>query len=259
MPEIRITETELILPSLYLMQLNGGSITTSELIDKLRDIMKPTGDDLTILAGRADDKFSQKVRNLKSHNTFENYGYAKHEGKDKGFVVTNEGLQHLENNIAVLTYLLINDFTYNDISVELQQIESRKDNVKIEVFDENIIIQEGIKRIRENNVYERSKKLRDYAIKHFTIDGRISCSCCTFNFSDFYGTKIGGNFIEIHHVKPIFQYEDKNLIKTIANAVQNLTPVCSNCHRMIHKSWDKPLEISTLISNINANGVFNKP
>jgi len=31
----RITETELILPSLYLMSLNNGTITTSELIKKL--------------------------------------------------------------------------------------------------------------------------------------------------------------------------------------------------------------------------------
>jgi hypothetical protein len=40
MPQ-RITETELILPSLYLMSLNNGVITTSELIKKLRVIMKP--------------------------------------------------------------------------------------------------------------------------------------------------------------------------------------------------------------------------
>ena len=75
MPE-RITETELILPSLYLMSLNDGIITTSELNPKLRDIMKPMGEDVKILSGRKDDKFSQKVRNLKAHNTFERFGYA---------------------------------------------------------------------------------------------------------------------------------------------------------------------------------------
>lgn len=58
----RITETELILPSLYLMSLNNGVITTSELIQKLREIMKPAGEDLEILSGRPDDKFYQKVR-----------------------------------------------------------------------------------------------------------------------------------------------------------------------------------------------------
>ncbi len=53
----RIPEIALILPSLYLMQLNGGKITTSQLIQKLRLIMRPTGEDLEILSGRSDDKF----------------------------------------------------------------------------------------------------------------------------------------------------------------------------------------------------------
>lgn len=44
-------------------------IRTSELISSARQIMNPTGEDCKILAGRQDDKFSQKVRNLKSHNT----------------------------------------------------------------------------------------------------------------------------------------------------------------------------------------------
>lgn len=44
-------------------------IRTSELIHETREIMKPNGEDLTILKGRNDDKFSQKVRNLKSHDT----------------------------------------------------------------------------------------------------------------------------------------------------------------------------------------------
>ena len=56
----RISESELILPSLYLMSLNNGSITTSELHEKLRLIMKPSGEDLEILDGRNDDKFFSK-------------------------------------------------------------------------------------------------------------------------------------------------------------------------------------------------------
>ena len=33
--------------------------------------MKPNGEDKIILINRTDDKFSQKVRNLKSHKTLE--------------------------------------------------------------------------------------------------------------------------------------------------------------------------------------------
>ena len=257
MSQKRITETQLILPALYLMSLNGGRITTTDLVPKLRDIMKPTGEDLNILSGRTDDKFSQKVRNLRPHGTFERFGYAHYSGPARtGFVeITDAGRTHLELN-RDLTYLLVNDFTYTDLTENLRKIEENQDQRKVQIFDENIIIQEGLKRITENTVYERSKLLRDYAMTHFTVNNRISCSCCQFNFTDFYGEEIGHNFIEIHHVKPIFQYEDENLVVTIRDAVRNLTTVCSNCHRVIHRNWSKPLEIQVLINGINTNGIF---
>ena len=260
MPE-RITETELILPSLYLMSLNNGVITTSELIQRLRDIMKPIGEDLEILSGRADDKFSQKVRNLKAHSTFERYGYAEYKGAAKtGYVeITKTGREHLEQNKDILKYLLINDFAYIDLTENLKKIEANKNKRKIEIFDENIIIQEGLKRVKSVAVYERSQSLRNFAIDYYTKDNRISCDCCTFNFQDFYGEEIGKNFIEIHHTKPVFKYKDEDIKKTLKQAVVDLKPVCSNCHRMVHRNWKKPLEIQVLIESVNNNGIFLRP
>ena len=252
----RITELELIQPSLYILNLNGGAITTRELIPKLRQIMKPSGEDLKILSGRTDDKFSQKVRNLKAHDTFERFGYAAYQ--NGVLVITQAGVEHLNNNQDILTYLLINDFTYSDLTENLQRIETTTDKRRIETFDENIIIQEGIKSITQKEVYERSKMLRDYALEYYTKDGRIDCTCCTFNFSDFYGGDMGSNFIEMHHVKPIFKYEGDEFVKTIKEAVLNLTPVCSNCHRMIHRNWSKPREIQELIDGVNSNGIFRR-
>jgi len=257
----RITETELILPSLYLMSLNGGRITTTELIKKLRDIMKPTGEDLEILSGRADDKFSQKVRNLKAHSTFERFGYAIYRGGPRdGYVeISNDGKLHLKANQDILKYLLINDFSYTDLTENLRKVESNQNKKKIETFDENVIIQEGTKKLTEVAVYERSSTLRNYAITYFTKNGKINCKCCSFNFQDFYGKQIGKGFIEIHHTKPIFKYEDDDLENTLTKAIKNLTPVCSNCHRMIHRNWSKPLEIQVLIDSIEKNGIFNRP
>lgn len=62
------SENEIIPVALNIIK-NQPGITTSELISEVRKIMKPDGDDLTILANRNDDKFSQKVRNLKSHDS----------------------------------------------------------------------------------------------------------------------------------------------------------------------------------------------
>lgn len=64
---------------------NNPGIRTSELIDEVRRIMKPSGEDLDILEGRNDDKFSQKVRNLKSHDTIADWVYTKGERNRQWF------------------------------------------------------------------------------------------------------------------------------------------------------------------------------
>lgn len=238
------------------MSLKGGHITTSELIQRLRDIMKPVGEDLQILAGRNDDKFSQKVRNLIAHRTFERFGYANYDAGQIG--ISKDGKEHLKQNQDILKYLLINDFTYVDLAENLRKVEANQNRKKIEVFDENIIINEGTKKYREVAVYERSTTLRNYAIQFYTKNERISCECCTFNFGDFYGSELGNGFIEIHHTKPIFKYEDDDIESTLKDAVLNLTPVCSNCHRMIHRNSRKIVEIQYLIQNISENGIFQR-
>ena len=65
------------------------------LILSLRHDMQPNGEDLEILKNRSDDKFSQKVRNLKSHRTLENEGYADFI-VDK-FYITQAGLDFLSD------------------------------------------------------------------------------------------------------------------------------------------------------------------
>lgn len=42
--------------------------------------------------------------------------------------------------------------------------------------------------------------------------------------------------IEIHHLKPIFQYSNADITQAIEEAIKNLLPVCPNCHRVIHKN-----------------------
>ena len=252
----RIAENELILPSLFLMEVNKGHITTEELIPQLREIMKPSGEDLEILNNRSDDKFSQKVRNLKSHKTFERLGYAEY--KEGMFFLLDNGKIYLHENQDILKYLLINDFAYIDIVNSLRTIGNSKQKKSLQVFDENLIIQEGIKVIIEKEVYLRSKQLRDYALTYYDKHNGLNCFCCNFNFSTFYGKEIGEGFIEMHHKKPIFQYQGDDLIQTIKNAVLNITPVCSNCHRMIHKYRKQPLQVDILISHIKNNGVYNK-
>lgn len=256
----RISEAELIIPSLYLMSKNGGSIRTSELLKELRVIMRPEGEDLAILSGRNDDKFSQKVRNLRAHSTFERYELAKYSGDSRNgeVTITNSGKKFLEKNQEIVEYLLNSDFSYLDTMNSLQEVASNQQRGKIEAFDENMIAREGAKTAVENSAYTRCTALRDYAVKHYATEGKIRCHCCNFSFNEFYGSELGHDFIEIHHIKPIFKYEDANMEATFAEAVKNLIPVCSNCHRMIHRKRMRPLEIEELKAGIEANGIFKR-
>jgi len=126
---VRITENELILPSLYLMSLSPTKgLTTPDLIAKLRDLLKPSGEDLDTLKDRGDNKFSQKVRNLKSHKTFEKYGFAKYEGII--VTLTDKGEKYLQENMDKLNDLLKKEDSTSDshfMDVETNREEREPD------------------------------------------------------------------------------------------------------------------------------------
>jgi 5-methylcytosine-specific restriction endonuclease McrA len=60
--------------------------------------------------------------------------------------------------------------------------------------------------------------------------GKLICETCGFDFQDFYGN-LGQGFCEVHHKLPLSQVE--NASETRLN---DLAILCSNCHRMIHKT-----------------------
>lgn len=82
----------------------------------------------------------------------------------------------------------------------------------------------------------------DAKSKHGTI-----CIVCDFDFGKIFGTH-GLGFIEMHHLNPIKNGQRKT-------TVDDLRPVCPNCHRMLHKG-DRLLsieELKQLIENQNAS------
>ncbi|MGR6034932.1 MAG: hypothetical protein ACU4EQ_03920 [Candidatus Nitrosoglobus sp.] len=92
----RITESSLIIPAVeVLFNSENGELTTSELIRRLEDVFAPDGGDLEILQNRNDTKFTQKVRNLKSHKTLEKTGLV--EAIQNGFRITEAGRHFIES------------------------------------------------------------------------------------------------------------------------------------------------------------------
>lgn len=99
----RISENDLIIPTLNLLNTaTNNTLTTTELIQKLTVVMKPSKEDLVILKNRSDSKFSQIVRNLKSHDTFNELGHAQYtppssKGQSGSFTITEKGKQYLQS------------------------------------------------------------------------------------------------------------------------------------------------------------------
>lgn len=241
-----ITERQLVLPALYMMaRSSDGIISTSDLILQLANVMHPTGIDAEILAGRKDTHFSQKVRNLKSHDTLVKQGYATN--YENGFKLTEKGFEYLDSHKEALDYLLQDNFNYEDVKTAIDNISLCGEN-KVLPLEE--IVSEGSLVTRTIQTRERSTRLRKIAIEHFTCNGEISCHCCGFNFPTFYGQRYGQDCIEIHHVKPIFQYEENTFEQVAEKALENLLPVCPNCHRVIHKNHIGSESISSFISEI---------
>lgn len=254
----RIPEWNLVLPALYLLKYAENSfLKTSDLIIWLRKLLNPSWEDLDILPKRKDDKFSQKVRNLKSHNTFK--WYAEYNKKKRWFQVTDIWKEYLLDNQDIIEYLINNSFWWEEMKISFKDIY--KQNVinwkEIFLYDENLLIYEWTEKIKKVKTYERSNKLRTIAINHFKSDNwKLYCKCCWFCFDLFYWENIANNYIEIHHDTPIYQYENEDVEKTLLNALNNLFPLCSNCHRMVHRQ-KKQKSVKEITNSINNNGIFN--
>ena len=94
------SESEIIPFALKVIKDNSSGIDTQNLIKLLRKNMSPIGEDTIILANRSDDKFSQKVRNLRSHKTLEKKKLVK--VIDNKFMITEAGLKYLDNTTNIL-------------------------------------------------------------------------------------------------------------------------------------------------------------
>ncbi len=105
---------------------------------------------------------------------------------------------------------------------------------------------EGGKKTGFVNYYERNQSLRTAAIR---IHG-TTCKACGFNFREKYGEH-GEDYIEVHHLRPV-----RTLTKKVnINPKKDMTVLCSNCHRIIHREKGNVLSIEELKGLITAHSI----
>ena len=75
------------------------------------------------------------------------------------------------------------------------------------------------------NAYERDPRARRECLEAHGY----RCAVCSFDFEQTYGP-IGEGYIHVHHKIPLGEIQKEHTI----DPVEDLIPVCPNCHAMIH-------------------------
>lgn len=107
--------------------------------------------------------------------------------------------------------------------------------------DNDVEVSEGVGKEVLHKIRERNRAIIKQ--KKASVRGNLRCEVCGFLFTEKYG-KLGENFIEVHHVKPISEMKEGEKTR-----LEDLILICSNCHSMIH-SRRKCLTIDELKSNL---------
>jgi len=109
-------------------------------------------------------------------------------------------------------------------------------------------VAEGGLKIRQHYSRERSQKIIDLKRDTFLrTHGSLFCELCHFNFSEVYPETLGINFIEVHHIKPVSEMHPNE-----RTTLDDLMLVCSNCHRMIHRTKDCSDNLRLLQDHFNS-------
>lgn len=107
-------------------------------------------------------------------------------------------------------------------------LEQGEPTMPTEIRDEpGVVHSEGTRTRVWVNRYERSATARKKCIEHYGYQ----CSVCDLRFEELYGD-IGKGFIEVHHLVPLHTIQQTYEV----NPIEDLRPVCSNCHHMLHRA-----------------------
>jgi predicted HNH restriction endonuclease len=241
--EIRYTEADLVEPALRVLENNPSGVTMEAIIKVLEQELEPKGKDAEINPIRGDTFFSQKVRNLKSHDTLTKKNLATY---NKGvFKITEEGREYLKQ--------------FGDVSFAVQSQGLNEEERKTE-FENNykdLIIEEGAVILKNVKFRERSRKMTKVAKEFFKKEnGKLFCSACGFDFEKKYDG-LGDGYIEIHHTCPIHEHDTVGEKKSFEEVIKKVAPLCSNCHRMVHRNRDRLLSIDELKSILKQQELKN--
>lgn len=87
--------------------------------------------------------------------------------------------------------------------------------------------------------YERNAAARAACLQHFGY----RCKVCDLDFEERYG-ELGRGFMHVHHIIPL--HEVAGTPDYRVDPIEDLRPVCPNCHAMLHRPRDRTLTVEEL-------------
>ena len=85
---------------------------------------------------------------------------------------------------------------------------------------------EGRRKQTYGSAIERNTTARSVCLAHYGP----TCVVCGMNFEKEFGEEFAG-IIEVHHIDPISRKDGGHLV----DPIEDMVPLCPNCHRMIHR------------------------
>lgn len=113
-----------------------------------------------------------------------------------------------------------------------------------EVEESSVTCKEGTVKQVLIDVRERNHNARRICIGKYGT----KCAACDIDLGDLYGAEFSGK-LHVHHLTPISSIAEEHEI----DPLQDLRPVCPNCHAIIHSRRDAPYSIDEVKAMIVNN------
>lgn len=117
------------------------------------------------------------------------------------------------------------------IKLAIQSVKEEKAQYIPTKYEYEEEFPEGKVLTRLHKQKERNRKATEEKKKRVLSERqKLECEACGFDFAKVYGN-LGYGFAECHHTIPIAKLEPHHKTK-----LEDLAIICSNCHRMVHRS-----------------------
>jgi 5-methylcytosine-specific restriction protein A len=124
----------------------------------------------------------------------------------------------------------LKDLSFQELSHKIRQIIPVPRTIYPDDLPDNSPeYREGKKKMVQVNMHERNPAARRACIRHYGA----TCYVCGFDFGRSYGIECDG-MIHVHHLELVSQNDEEYTV----DPINDLRPVCPNCHMVIHSKKD---------------------